>query len=114
MTRLCSGRGIKRMEKTTSLLRIPATTLFLRRNIARIPVVATGSPGWGSAGLLLPAAARGRVGGGARGGPPAPGVQRGRRGRAGPAGRRQKCFKLPSMLPLLSSPLAYFFLPCIL
>jgi hypothetical protein len=26
----------------------------------------------------------------------------------------QSAFKLPSMLPLLSSPLAYFFLPCIL
>jgi hypothetical protein len=38
-------------------------------------------------------------GGGTRGGPPAPRVQRGRRrgmrGRARPAGRREKCFKLP-------------------
>jgi hypothetical protein len=56
--------------------------------------------------------------GGARGGTQEPGGPRGRRrgmlGRARPAGRRKKCFKLPSMLPLLSSPLAYVFLPCIL
>src|SRR5262245_45602768 len=43
MTRLCSGRGVKRLENTTSLLKITATTLASRRNIARIPVLATGS-----------------------------------------------------------------------
>ena len=42
----------------------------------------------------------------ARGGPR--GRRRGMLGRARPAGRRKKGFKLPSMLPLLSSPLEYF------
>jgi hypothetical protein len=43
--------------------------------------------------------------------PPRRAGRPGARGEAGPAARREKCFKLPSMLPLLSSPLAYVFLP---
>jgi len=36
------------------------------------------------------------------------------RHRVPPAGRREKCFKLPSMLPLLSSPFSHVFLPSLL